>query len=420
MKNKKILLIGDLRNASNWGAQITSTEVINWLKSKNPLADFEYITERSWVENTPPNGPKIIRKKNLEKIKWYLKKILWRLGFLTKLNFSKKIIKNTEDLEKLKKDEDHIPDEFSEFESFWKKMVIGEILVYEFKLLNQADEIYISSEGSIVNTTPNKRYRRSGRYNLFMSWVAKIKLKKPTYLINHTYDPKNIKIDEIARNVYPFLDKALLREKLSLENLNRIIRLRDYEQIHFFPDFAFNIKKSHLEKSKDLTICIGDSAGLKKVNWDVYSFYDKIFDFLQKEKIKIIFADGNSVKHRVFGDLYYKYRFKWLHPSAHNHTLLAKYLRKSHLFISGRWHASILSLINETPVILFGSDSHKVKALNDLYDNIFPYFSIEKLSDNSERIIQLIQDHMENPTVHQQKIKEVNKSMKKYFQGNIL
>ncbi len=75
MKNKKILLIGDLRNASNWGAQITSTEVISWLKNKNPLADFMYITERSWVENTPPDGPKIIRKKNIEKIKWYLKKI---------------------------------------------------------------------------------------------------------------------------------------------------------------------------------------------------------------------------------------------------------------------------------------------------------------------------------------------------------
>ncbi len=101
-----------------------------------------------------------------------------------------------------------------EYDSFWKRMVNGEILTYEFNLLNQADEIYISSEGSIVNSTPNKRYRRSGRYNLFMSWVAKKKLKKPTYLINHTYDPKNTKIDEIAKNVYPFLDKALLRETI--------------------------------------------------------------------------------------------------------------------------------------------------------------------------------------------------------------
>ena len=90
------------------------------------------------------------------------------------------------------------------------------------------------------------------------------------------------------------------------------------------------------------------------------------------------------------------------------------------LFVSGRWHASILSLINETPVMLFGSDSHKVKALNDLYNNIFPYFSIEMLGQNSERIIELIQEHMKNPTVHQEKIKEVNKSMKKYFKGNIL
>ncbi len=69
--------------------------------------------------------------------------------------------------------------------------------------------------------------------------------------------------------------------------------------------------------------------------------------------------------------------------------------------------------------MLFGSDSHKVKALNGLYNNIFPYFSIEMLGD-IVRIIELIQEHMKNPTVYQEKIKEINKGMKKYFKGNIL
>lgn len=413
LKNKKILIIGDLRDASNWGAQLTSNALINWFNEKYKNADFKYITEKSWIENTPKGG---FRKKgnnffNLSK--WYVKKLLWHVGILSAIGFSKQKITNTENLNKLSKQEDSIPDNFNEFESYWKKMLKGEILEYENNLLNWADEIFINSEGSIVNHDKKfKRYRRSGRFNLFMAWVAKSKYQKKTSIINHTFDPRHNDIENTAMNVYPILDKVLVREKLSLENLNKIIP--ENKNIEFFPDFAYTSIKNKKTKLPKKIICVGDSAGFKSVDWDIYKFYDQLFAFLYAKNFSIIFADGNSEKQRVFGDLYYKYKFKWLHPTTHNPKQLSRYLAASNLFISGRWHASILSLINETPVILFGSDSLKVKALNNLYGDIFPYFPIENLDKSIDEIKTMTIKMIKNNST-KKKITNINHSMKKYF-----
>lgn len=417
---KKLLFIGDLRKANNWGAQLTSTNLIEWIEERYSSWDIKYISERSWVDNTPEDGFKDTNNDEYKHIKWHLKKFLWGIGFLSLIKFSKGKVVNTEDFEKLTKSDDYIPDKFEEYEIHWKKMKSGEILKYELEALTWADKVIINSEGSIVNDSKRgKRYRRSGRYNLFMAWVAKTKLMKQTMIINHTYDPKNHDIDLIAKNVYPKLDLALIRERLSIKNLEKIIPDEKLSNIKFFPDFAFNSERQYENKNNDLTVCIGESAGLKSVTWDIYYFYDEIFKFLTSKGANIIFADGNSEKHRIFGDLYFKYKFKWIHPSVNNHHSLARNLRKSHFFFSGRWHASILSLVNETPVILYGSDSHKVKALSDLYDNKLPYFDIETLDQSIVNIKREMSKIIDNKDKGMTSIKNVNKNLKSFFKQSI-
>ena len=60
-----------------------------------------------------------------------------------------------------------------------------------------------------------------------------------------------------------------------------------------------------------------------------------------------------------------KLNIPWVHLDNTSWRKLAKIFRSSKVFFSGRWHASILATISGTPSILYGTDSHKTKALHD-------------------------------------------------------
>ena len=56
-------------------------------------------------------------------------------------------------------------------------------------------------------------------------------------------------------------------------------------------------------------------------------------------------------------------------------------LKNSQIFISGRWHASILALLSGTPILLWGADSFKTRALYDLFNYPYAFIDIKKLPE---------------------------------------
>jgi polysaccharide pyruvyl transferase WcaK-like protein len=58
---------------------------------------------------------------------------------------------------------------------------------------------------------------------------------------------------------------------------------------------------------------------------------------------------------------------------------LIEVLGRAKTFVSGRWHASIMASLSGTPVVLWGSDSHKTKALTVMYDYPFQFYNMHTL-----------------------------------------
>lgn len=73
--------------------------------------------------------------------------------------------------------------------------------------------------------------------------------------------------------------------------------------------------------------------------------------------------------------------------------------QNSSLFISGRWHASIIALLSSTPIILYGADSHKTRALYSIIDYDYPFFETQTLPIHLDDVIDCCKSILEDKTL---------------------
>ena len=249
---QKILFIGDLRSANNFGAIATTETLIGFLKNHSQWSEIKYIDYKSLYYSTPINGWGDHRFE--DKFKTIAKKILpitiiKIIALLkSKIAFSQRV--------------EFIPCKYSLYEKFYNKMLNGEILQYEKQMLQWADLVLINGEGNIVNGTDKYgKYRQGGLYILFITWLSKVKYNKKTLVVNHTVDPANNDALEIIKNLYPLLDLVYVRETLSIKKLQEI----GVNNALFVPDALFGyIPKLNWSPSKELM----DHIDFSKPYWD--------------------------------------------------------------------------------------------------------------------------------------------------------
>lgn len=385
LMKKSILLIGDLVTANNLGAIATSECLKNLLKMKYPNARISYIDHRSFINQTPINGWPQYRAPIKQKIA--LKLIFRKIGLLQK---SKAL------LQKIKPhvSTDHVPLKFSQFDHFCEQILKGRILQYEYSLIKQSEVIIINGEGNIVHGVDKfGRYRIGARYILFLAYFIKKHFnEKYCSIINHTVDPDSSAAIQMIQHVYPLLDKISVREPLSVKKLAEIGLV---DRIEFVPDALFTYSPLNewsppkwLSKQinfKKPFICIGDSSGIRSssgqtVRWSVIKTFSELIAKLKDICPQIIFIDGFSFGNELINKTIRKNKIVHVNINNCNYHDIYYLLKQSVLFISGRWHASILALLGETPIITWGADSHKTRALYSLlpgYPNYF--YSINEL-----------------------------------------
>mgnify|MGYP000677091129 CR=1 FL=1 len=138
-------------------------------------------------------------------------------------------------------------------------------------------------------------------------------------------------------------------------------------------------------------ICLGDSSGIKnaynQVKWDVFQVLSEIVDRLRGITPQIIFVDGYSGGNEDINELVKKKRLGRVNLNNCNYHDLYHVLEGASLFISGRWHASILCTLANTPILLWGSDSHKTKSLYTLLEYKYPFFEVATLPVNIDELI---------------------------------
>lgn len=107
----------------------------------------------------------------------------------------------------------------------------------EFCTLSKAADIIIyNGENSIYRNTPE------GCHALFLLWLAKTRLNKPSCIVNHTAHLDGIRaiMNGMVKLVFPLLDLVAVREPCSQANLKAL----GISNAELFPDVVFSMKPS--------------------------------------------------------------------------------------------------------------------------------------------------------------------------------
>jgi len=396
MNKKKILFVGDTSTACNYGSIAVSETFLEKLFVEERY-DIEIIDYRSCIGATGIQGyvldSKSYVKKTVNAKFGNFKKVIKKIKESSLAIFVKERVLKRDLLHSY-----HIPVRYDMFEAFTRRVLKGEVLQFEKELIERSEVVLINGEGSIVNgTDKNGVYNKNGLYILYMAYLSK-KLEKKCLLLNHTVDPGNRDAWEIIRNVYPLIDKVFVRERLSLDLLKRQNVFID--NIDFVPDILFayqpmsygEIDYSGLINPDEPYICLGDSSGIQSgltaVSWDVRKTYMRLIKQLQKDVCRqIVIVDGYRGQNEDINYIVKELKLPCFNLQNCNYHQLYGLLKRSDLFISGRWHASILSLLAQTPILLWGSDSHKTEALYELINYPFTFFDVKSLPINIDRIV---------------------------------
>lgn len=398
---KKVLLVGDLRTAiNNYGAFANSDMLVKEFKKKN--IELKCIDFRSFWNATPEGGWSQSVEEYLESNR---KRKYKMRNFARKLPFAKSLASF---IRSKSVKIPHVPYLYKYYDDFSSKVLSGKALQYEKALIEWSDIVVINGEGNIVRgTDKNGFYRIGGLYVLYMAYLSKKVLNKETYIINHTIDPGNRDIIEIINNLYNELDGIYIREKLSIKLLNQW----GIENVKLVPDSLFlyneisNKNSEYINKLKKTNmpvICIGDSSGIQNgysmVKWNIDEFFITLINKFKDKGYQIVFIDGYGGNNEFINKAVKKTNIIQLSMSNCGYEELYNILKLSKIYISGRWHTSILSLIAHTPILLWGSDSHKTEALYDLIDYQYKFFDASSLpihvSDIVDEAIKIINaDH---------------------------
>ena len=250
----------------------------------------------------------------------------------------------------------------------------------EFEKIQRADFIIINGEGTIVNDLPNfKTYRRSGRYTIFMAHIARSLFRKPSFLLNFTFDPNNSEIDLMAKNIFPSLDGVFVREHLSLRALSNLS-----VKAEFVPDALFHksLTSNLLDSPREYAV-FGDTSAIKYTG---KLYFEKLGKLINKfcDEFDVVYADGNTPFVDDIYNLTKNLGIKWINPRNTSVDDLFKIFKKTKFYFSGRWHNSILAACAGCPIVTLGSDSFKTLALRDLFDNEISYVDINNFLNRSE------------------------------------
>jgi polysaccharide pyruvyl transferase WcaK-like protein len=372
MKNPKLLLVDDNRDSHNWGCRATSI-ALNQLLSKHFLIN-------DIIEKKTADAPHLISKilKIDPRLSIYLRLLEKKMG--TKI-FSKLLLIKSDFIE-------HNPNNsLMNFLSHYKKYPLLKDI---YKKVKSSDVVVINGEGSMIFTTPP---RRDLLFQLFIIELSNY-LKKPVFYVNAI-------VSECP--TYGINDTTVVYAKSTLSKC-KSIAVRDIQShqlakelfpdinVEYYPDALFTWFKlidedcNILEQSDFIIghpekefgkwdfsrpyICIGGSSLAAHYKKEAIKHYKILVNTLKKTNTNIYLVqtcNGDSFLNDV-SELTGVKIIPLTTPILSGGYILSN----AKLFVSGRYHPSILASLGGTPCIFLGSNSHKTKSLQTTlqYNNV--------------------------------------------------
>ena len=209
----KILLINDNSAHPNWGAQATPFALKRILQRSLPGVEIVALSW-DWLR---------LRYRRLRVP--LMRKMLWREGSWRALRPL---------LVRVSKVTDFFPPVADDFEAYadeWLADRGGPQAVEFMELARGADVVLYNGENSIYRNT------EEGCHGLFLLWLAKTRLGRPSCIVNHTVNLNEVRpiMNGMVQLVDPVLDLVATREPCSLRNLQEL----GVRNAVLFPDAVF-------------------------------------------------------------------------------------------------------------------------------------------------------------------------------------
>lgn len=379
-----ILYIGDNSDRTNWGCRATSIALGQIVSQKCSITGVVFGKEVSGGAFKP-----IICRKNVS------------AGLTRRLNsistrMPKKISHHFTNWCGLRDDfiSESSAESIRNFEIIYSK---SEHLYRLKRWIDKNDAILVNGEGGYIFSTPGRRD------HLFFNFIVKYAqtLGKKTYVVNGMISDcpasgRNEVTFEETINIFESCDGVSVRDPHSKRILDKRCSSLN---VQYVPDALFSWAKdspSFLEiangmlsnhrpfgfesfrSSPDLNLAETFIAlgGSSSAAWDqdlAFSTYDILIQELLKIDTKLLLVVTCPGDRFLYG-LAEKYQLPVV-PLNVSVKLGAGILGRAAVFISGRYHPSILASLSGTPCVFLGSNSHKTKSLQEVlgYDNICEY-----------------------------------------------
>lgn len=295
-----------------------------------------------------------------------------------------------------------------------KKLIPANASYSEFDLEQyDFDALVVNGEGSFIFSTPP--WRESLVISMEIYWAQK--LGKKVYFMNAMFsdDPKsqrNQKTIKLVDNLLSKCDLVVCREQTSLDYVH--LNLPSVKPI-LIPDALFtwydlvnddhtieNLKyyiahsaeKDELYEDVDFTkpyiLIAASSAGIVQKNMNIpIKAYCNLVERTKKElgcKVYLIqVCEGDEFLNEVS-----KLTNTQIIPMDTPLVAAAKILSNAAVFISGRYHPSIMASLGGTPCVYMGSNSHKTRSIQELlqYEDVKEF----EIIPNDEEITKILEN----------------------------
>jgi len=213
----QILLINDNSAHLNWGAQASPPSLTKVLKETMPGSTIDALPHawltRMYRRMSTPLGGRLIQAGRWRGVGPILHRCSVPVKFFPE-----------------------VADDFEFWADQWMSGRGGPQGQEFLGLAERADVIVYNGENSIYRNTDE------GCHGIFLLWLAKTRLRKPSCIVNHTCHLDDVRpiMSGMVKLVYPVLDLVAVREPCSLANLQSL----GIKNAELFPDVVFSQDRS--------------------------------------------------------------------------------------------------------------------------------------------------------------------------------
>jgi polysaccharide pyruvyl transferase WcaK-like protein len=348
---KKILVLNEGGDFSNWGIQAATDGIVKILNEKIEGVELNYL-------------PHSVFQNNYEYDPVFFGKRLFNRNSRVASYLFKEYIPIPK-----------VADEFEWFSDLWLKKKSTKTVLKIIELIKKSDVVVYNAEGSTY------RNNRTALRALFILWLAESKMGKKSYFLNGsvtitTVDPI---IPAFINKTFSTISGVSVREPISKKNILEYFPSLE-KKVQVIPDSAFSVSVKDLgisEKVEKLDLrtdyfCF--STSMLPIDYKESKMNSSIVNLLSEMKNKVgnIFILAKDIEDQFLKNVAIKIGAIFIGPD-YSYQDVIYILSKSKFLFSGRYHHLIFATKVGVPVIPMNTTSHKIIGLHELFPNIMPY-----------------------------------------------